>query len=207
MVIQDVHLKPAHCQYWRLASGPVLSGKSVCKSDIKIRRCSLVTMGNLLAWPESEQIHARYSACMTPVAIALGVAASKHVFPESKYSRFETSVSAWWPVYWSNWSRNQGLISSRKKTVFFATVPQTGSEIHQALYRKGTGVLVTTHLRLVPRLRIAMWTTNKLQQLFRLLIFLNQPYMFRATNSPILRSTFWLYIELLVQCTVMINYN
>ena len=25
--------------------------------------------------------------------------------------------------------------------------------------------------------------------------------MFRATNSPILRSTFWLYIELLVQCT------
>ena len=28
---------------------------------------------------------------------------------------------------------------------------------------------------------------------FSLLIFLNQPYMFRATNSPILRSTFWLY--------------
>jgi hypothetical protein len=28
------------------------------------------------------------------------------------------------------------------------------------------------------------------QQLFLLLIFLNQPYMFRATNSPILRSTF-----------------
>ena len=25
--------------------------------------------------------------------------------------------------------------------------------------------------------------------------------MFRATNSPILRSTFWLYIQLLVQCT------
>ena len=39
---------------------------------------------------------------------------------------------------------------------------------------------------------------------FRLLIFLNllnQLYMFRATNSPILRSTFWLYIQLLVQCT------
>ena len=31
--------------------------------------------------------------------------------------------------------------------------------------------------------------------------FLNQPYMFRATNSPILRSTLWLYIQLLVQCT------
>ena len=29
-----------------------------------------------------------------------------------------------------------------------------------------------------------------MQQLFHLLIFLNQPYMFRATNSPILRSTF-----------------
>ena len=29
-----------------------------------------------------------------------------------------------------------------------------------------------------------------MQQLFRLLIFLNQPYIFRATNSPILRSTF-----------------
>jgi len=28
---------------------------------------------------------------------------------------------------------------------------------------------------------------------FRLLIFLNQLYMFRATNSPILRNTFWLY--------------
>jgi len=25
--------------------------------------------------------------------------------------------------------------------------------------------------------------------------------MFRATNSPILRSTFWLYVQLLVQCT------
>ena len=40
-----------------------------------------------------------------------------------------------------------------------------------------------------------------MQQLFRLLIFLNQPNMFRATNSPILRSTFWLYIQLLAQCT------
>jgi len=40
-----------------------------------------------------------------------------------------------------------------------------------------------------------------MQQLFRLLIFLYQPYMFRATNSPILRSTFWLYIQLLVQFT------
>ena len=40
-----------------------------------------------------------------------------------------------------------------------------------------------------------------MQQLSRLLIFLIQPYMFRATNLPILRSTFWLYIQLLVQCT------
>jgi len=39
-----------------------------------------------------------------------------------------------------------------------------------------------------------------MQKLFRLLIFLNQPYMFRETNSPILRNTFWLYIQLLVQC-------
>ena len=52
-----------------------------------------------------------------------------------------------------------------------------------------------------------MYSTNKMQQLFRLLIFLNQPCMFRATNSPILRSTFWLYIQLLVQCTVTIKYN
>ena len=37
--------------------------------------------------------------------------------------------------------------------------------------------------------------------LFRLLIFLKQPYMFRATNSPNLRSSFWLYIQLLLQCT------
>ena len=29
----------------------------------------------------------------------------------------------------------------------------------------------------------------------------NLLYMFRATNSPIFRSTFWLYIQLLVQCT------
>jgi len=43
-----------------------------------------------------------------------------------------------------------------------------------------------------------MYTTNKMQQVFRLLIFLIQPYMFRATNSPILRSTFWLYLQLLV---------
>jgi hypothetical protein len=35
-----------------------------------------------------------------------------------------------------------------------------------------------------------------MQHLFRLLIFLNQPYTFRATNLPILRSTFWLYIQL-----------
>ena len=40
-----------------------------------------------------------------------------------------------------------------------------------------------------------------MQQLFRLLIFLIQPYMFRATNSPILRNTFCLYIQLLAQCT------
>ena len=40
-----------------------------------------------------------------------------------------------------------------------------------------------------------------MQQLFRLLIFLIQPYMFRATNSSILRSTFRLYIQLLIQCT------
>jgi len=40
-----------------------------------------------------------------------------------------------------------------------------------------------------------------MQQLFRLLFFLIQPYMFRTTNPPILRSTFWLYIQLLVQCT------
>ena len=41
-----------------------------------------------------------------------------------------------------------------------------------------------------------------MQQLFRLLIlFLNQPYIIRATNSPILRSTLWLPIQLLVQCT------
>ena len=36
---------------------------------------------------------------------------------------------------------------------------------------------------------------------FRLLIFLIQLYMFRATNPPIPRSTFWLYIQLLVQCS------
>ena len=36
---------------------------------------------------------------------------------------------------------------------------------------------------------------------FRLLIFLNQLYMFRVKNSPILRSTFWLYIQFLVRCT------
>ena len=40
-----------------------------------------------------------------------------------------------------------------------------------------------------------------MQQLFRLLVFLNQPYIFRATNSPILRNIFWLHIKLLVQCT------
>ena len=31
--------------------------------------------------------------------------------------------------------------------------------------------------------------------------FFNQVYMFRATNSSILRSTFWMYIQFLVQCT------
>jgi len=30
---------------------------------------------------------------------------------------------------------------------------------------------------------------------FRLLIFSYQLYMFRATNSPVLRSTFWLYVQ------------
>ena len=40
-----------------------------------------------------------------------------------------------------------------------------------------------------------------MQQLFRLLIFLNHRNMFRATNSPILRSNFWLYVQLLVQFT------
>jgi len=40
-----------------------------------------------------------------------------------------------------------------------------------------------------------------MQQLFRLSVFLNQSNIFRATNPPIFRSTFWLYIQLLVQCT------
>ena len=42
---------------------------------------------------------------------------------------------------------------------------------------------------------------------FRLLIFLNQLYMFRATNSPILRSTFWMYIQLLVKCIAIAAYR
>jgi len=33
-----------------------------------------------------------------------------------------------------------------------------------------------------------------MQQLFPLLIFLNQPNRFRATNSPVLRNTFCVYI-------------
>ena len=36
-----------------------------------------------------------------------------------------------------------------------------------------------------------------MQQLFCLLISLTQPYMFQATNLPILRSTFQMYIQLL----------
>jgi len=40
-----------------------------------------------------------------------------------------------------------------------------------------------------------------MQQRFLLLIFLIQPYMFRTTNSPILRSAFWLYTQLSVQWT------
>jgi len=40
-----------------------------------------------------------------------------------------------------------------------------------------------------------------MQQLIRSLIFLIRPYMFQETNSPILRSTFGLYVQLLVQCT------
>ena len=43
---------------------------------------------------------------------------------------------------------------------------------------------------------------REMQRCFRLLIFLNQPYMFRATNSPILRSTFWLHIQLLAAVSV-----
>jgi len=40
-----------------------------------------------------------------------------------------------------------------------------------------------------------------MRQIFRLLIFLIQPYMFRVTHSPIIMSTFGLYIQLLVKCT------
>jgi len=40
-----------------------------------------------------------------------------------------------------------------------------------------------------------------MQKIYNLLILLIQPYKFRATNSPILRSAFWLYIQLLIQCT------
>jgi hypothetical protein len=40
-----------------------------------------------------------------------------------------------------------------------------------------------------------------MQRLFHLLIFLIQTYMFRATNSSILRITFWLNIQQLVQWT------
>ena len=39
-----------------------------------------------------------------------------------------------------------------------------------------------------------MEATNKMQQILFIDLFKPQLYMFRATNSPILRSTFWLYI-------------
>jgi len=47
-----------------------------------------------------------------------------------------------------------------------------------------------------------------MQQLFRSLILLIQPYMFRATNSPILSRNCWLYIQLLVQrfCILLVIY-
>ena len=40
-----------------------------------------------------------------------------------------------------------------------------------------------------------------MQQFFPLLLSLIQAYMFREVNSPILRSSFWLYMQHLVQCT------
>ena len=39
---------------------------------------------------------------------------------------------------------------------------------------------------------------------FCLLIYLNLLYMFRATNSPILRSTFWLYIQLWYNAPILL---
>ena len=65
------------------------------------------------------------------------------------------------------------------------------------LNEESTIITVCNILRTLQRCK----QPTKMQQLFRLLIFLIQPYMFRATNSPILRSTLWLYIHLLVQCT------
>ena len=62
-------------------------------------------------------------------------------------------------------------------------------------FRCVPGSDLTSHL-------ITMWITKEMQKLFRLLLFLIiQPYMFRVTHSPILRSTFWLYIQHLVQFT------
>ena len=42
---------------------------------------------------------------------------------------------------------------------------------------------------------------TRCNRFFVLLIFLNQPNMFRATNSPIFRGSFWLCVQILVYCT------
>ena len=65
-------------------------------------------------------------------------------------------------------------------------------------YRKfdNCRMVLTTRSQLCQRCKQSTRCDN-----FLLLIYLNLLYMLRATNSPIFRNTFWLYIQLLVQCT------
>jgi len=65
-----------------------------------------------------------------------------------------------------------------------------------------TGYRQSRTLKCQPKQRCKQPTRcNNFRLLIFLLIYLNLLYMFRVTNSPIFRSTFWLYIQLLVQCT------
>jgi len=87
--------------------------------------------------------------------------------------------------------RGGSLKSSNNVTCFTPHRPTLDEDIH----------IKTTQVRGVV-IKFPDWwlkaqkglPTNNMQKLFRLLIFLIQPYMFRATNSPIFRSTFWLCI-------------
>jgi len=110
---------------------------------------------------------------------------------------------------WSARRRDLSLTTHNRQTsippVVFEPTVSAGERPHTYFFDRaatGTGYRQSRTLKCQPKQRCTQPTRcNDFRLLIFLFIYLNLLHMFRATNSPIFSSTFWLFLQLLVQCT------